>query len=412
MRSLSSRTGLVVIGALGLGIATPLACFPSYIYDLPGTGGTTSSGSSSGTMASSSTSTGMSSSGTGGMTTTTKPACAARDCSDPSCDDTFVCVPPVPTADGWVGYFELYNDTASSPGCINAEWPSSKFKGNDSFVPGTATCDCAPCSVSGQSCRITGMADPSDAGTIDPVVGWDGTCASGFMRCGSPIPAPPTWNGTCDDPGGVFPPKSVCGPGSNCNSGSGQACNQSLRASPLQVVGGTCGTAPAPTLTRANPAWTWGRNAEACGDSSPGVGCQAADHTCLPRPQGAFVKGVCIMQSGEQTCPAGFTDTHVIYDPAKTVDNRACGACTCGAITNGTCSATITVYSDTSCSSSVTMLHPTTQAGDCQDTPGNPAYGALKATFSAVSGGSCAAGGGQLTGAASPGGATTFCCVP
>jgi hypothetical protein len=248
-------------------------------------------------------------------------------------------------------------------------------------------------------------------GDIDVVNSFDGPCG-GTSFCQGPIPVKPPWSGSCS--GLVFYSGGItkCGSGSDCSTTGTQACNQSVQAGPLQVMGGTCGTPPMPT--KVLPAVTWTNNAEACGTPMPGTGCNAG-HTCLATPQGAFVKGVCVMQAGEvATCPAGFTDRHVVYDPTKTTDGRACGACTCGAMMGGTCTATINVYSSNtgSCAGPIATLSPTTQAGDCKNVTGNPAIGDVHATFSMVTGGTCAAGGGQPSGSATAGGATTFCCIP
>jgi hypothetical protein len=54
----------------------------------------------------------------------------------------------------------------------------------------------------------------------------------------------------------------------------------------------------------------------------------------------------------------------------------------------------------------------TLHAGGCANLTGNPNVGSRKATVTAPQGGSCAAGGGQAIGAATPGTPTTFCCVP
>ena len=87
----------------------------------------------------------------------------------------------------------------------------------------------------------------------------------------------------------------------------------------------------------------------------------------------------------------------------------------CGAAQGGSCSATVNVYSastSTTCQSLVATLHPTESAGDCANLAGNPTVASRSATFSAVSGGACAAGGGDPVGEVTPTGATTFCCVP
>lgn len=420
MRSLSSGgTGFALLAALAFGAAAtaPLACFfPTYSYDLPGTGGGASGSSSSGTTMMSSTS---SSSGTGGMTssssgtttstTTTTPPCAMRDCSDPTCASTFSCYPAVPS--GWMGYFELYDDTGNSPGC-GGEWPDSALVGNDGIQVPDAQCTCKDCTATGQVCSPGGMADTQHPGTVDELIVIDAAC-NGSITCGGPLEVPPTWNGACYGPDGFNAGATNCGPNSmGCTKTGSGPCNVSVQALQLKLTGGSCGTPGMPTKTL--PKVTWTNNAEACGTPMPGTGCTGG-HTCLAKPQGAYVKGVCISQAGEVSCPAGFLDQHIVYDPTKSMEGRTCGACTCGALTGGSCSATITVYSagtiDT-CSGLVATLHPSTSQGDCQPLTGsNPAVGSRQAVYSAVTPGTCAGGGGTPGGTVTPGGATTFCCT-
>jgi hypothetical protein len=250
--------------------------------------------------------------------------------------------------------------------------------------------------------------------TVDELLVIDAAC-NGTITCGGPLEVPDAWGGACYGPDG-FPGGSSamhCGPNSNgCTTNNTGPCNVSIQALQLKLNGGTCGSPPMPT--KSVPPATWTNSVEACGGVTAGTGCAASDHTCLPIPQGAFGSGICIMQSGDVACPAGFTHQHVVYDPTKTVEGRSCGNCTCGAISGGSCSATITVYSaqtiDT-CSGLVATLHPTTSQGDCQPLSGNPAVGSRQATYGSVTAGTCAAGGGAPTGSATPGGATTFCCT-
>jgi hypothetical protein len=119
---------------------------------------------------------------------------------------------------------------------------------------------------------------------------------------------------------------------------------------------------------------------------------------------------------GDVPCPAQFTQKHLINDPSKTTDTRACeGTCSCGAAGGGSCSATITIYSagtvDT-CSGLIATLNPTTAAGDCQPISGDPPVGSREAVYGAVTPGTCPGSGGTATGSAAAAGATTVCCIP
>lgn len=426
MRALSSTGSFAIVALLAFGAAAtlPLACaFPGYTYDLPGTGGgTTHTSSSSGSTSTSSGTggTGGSSSGTtsstgGGSSTsstssssTSGTPCASQDCSDPACSTSFTCIPAAPT--GWTGFFTLYDDTAISPGC-GSTWPTSTVVGNDGIVVPDAECTCKDCPATGQVCSPGGSADTMVSGTVDELLLTDAAC-NGTVYCGVEFEVPSGWNGACYGPDG-FNSANHCGSNSNgCTTNNTGPCAVSILAQQLKLTGGTCGTPSAPT--KVLPPVTWTNNAEACGDPTVGTGCNAG-HSCLPNPPGGFVQGVCVMQAGEVACPAGFTHQHLIYDPAKTVESRSCDNCTCGALTGGSCSATINVYSDTTvdtCNTLIATLKPSTSQGDCQPLTGsNPSVGSRKAVYSAVTPGSCAAGGGAPKGTATPGGTTTFCCT-
>jgi hypothetical protein len=418
MGSLSyGRSGLAAAISLAFGAAAalPIACaFPNYTYDL-GTGGSTNHGSSGTVSMPTNTGTGAMTAASSGPSTSSStggpPPCAKRDCSDPTCAATFYCAPPVPT--GWMGYFELYDNTGASPGC-GGEWPASAAVGNDGIQMMDATCTCKPCAVSGEVCGPGGNADTMHTGTVDELLVVDAPCGSA-ITCGGPLEVPSGWGGACYGPDGFNAGATNCGPNSmGCTKIGSAPCNVAIQAQQLKLTGGTCG-APSQVMKTLPPV-TWTNNAEACGTPMPGTGCAAMDHTCLAKPQGAFVKGVCVMQVGEvMNCPAGFNDRHVVYDPSKTMDTRTCGACTCGAMTGGSCSATITVYSDNTidtCTTLIATLNPSTSQGDCKGLSGNPGVGSRQAVYGPVTPGTCAPGGGTPSGSLTPSGATTFCCTP
>jgi hypothetical protein len=248
-------------------------------------------------------------------------------------------------------------------------------------------------------------------GAIDAIASVDGTC-TGSSQCVGALFDVPSWNGTCDITSAYS--GSVCGPGSDCTNGT-KPCNLSITVGALVVAGGSCtANAQPPTI----PAVTWGTYGAACGGAMPGTGCTAYTDSCLPIPQGPYVGGLCIMQTGDVACPGGFADKHLFYGSSTlpgVTDTRTCSTCGCAAPTGGTCSATVKVYSGESspavCNTStlVATLMPTTQSGDCVNTPTNPTVGSKAVTFSAVTGGTCASTS-MPTGTVTTANPTTFCC--
>lgn len=53
------------------------------------------------------------------------------------------------------------------------------------------------------------------------------------------------------------------------------------------------------------------------------------------------------MQEGDQVCPAGWDDRHLLY--GEVVDSRECSACSCGAPTGGTCKVKWRTYAAAGC---------------------------------------------------------------
>ena len=308
---------------------------------------------------------------------------------------------------GWTGPFALYDGPpAGDPGCPVA-FPVQDYTGNGQFSAPAAVCSACMCgNPLGETCQVTGPADITFAGTIDPFSVVDTTCG-GSPSCGATLEVIPTWNGTCYGPDHVPPGVVTCGPNSNnCTTGT-TVCNQSAQATPLQVSGGTC-TPSTEVSTIAQVAW--GTYGDACGGEAMATKGCGAMHLCLPRPGAPFQITLCIQKGGDNACVGAFTKKHLFYASAS--DTRACTGCACGTPAGSTCSATVTLYSTPGCNAgtSVATLHPTSQAGDCKPLAANPYVGGRQAVFTAPVGGTCPPSGGQPVGVATPQSPTTFCC--
>ncbi|WP_437677031.1 hypothetical protein [Sorangium sp. So ce131] len=319
------------------------------------------------------------------------------DCSNPICTSTHTCVETVPM--GWTGPFALYDGPAAqNPGC-GGYFPMSVYKGQrDISAPDAG---CSPCTCDepvGQKCWFSTV--PHLDGTLYPITVQNAPCND--AETGTTIvDVPLDWDGSCYalnyTPGGM-----------DCSE---QPCHQRVTVDRLQVSGGSCtASTQAPILQPV----AWDTVGEACAGAMPGAGCANMDETCLPIPQGPFHAGLCIMQEGEKSCPTTgvFSEQHIFYDAA--MDTRGCSSCTCGAPMGGTCSATVTMYSDAMCTMNnlLATLHPTSTDEACADLTGNPRTQGRTAAFDPVSGGACPPSGGQPTGTTTPVDPTTFCCIP
>lgn len=415
-----SFRGAVTGIALAAGLVLPAACFfPEYTFDLgKGGGGATTTSSTTSTTSTSGTggvtTTSTTSTGGGGTVTTstsssgTVETCASGDCSDPACQAVgYSCAPSVPA--GWMGYFVLYDGATTGYSGCPGYFSTSSYLGNNQInaaQPTCSTCDCGK--PQGEACRVTGSPDAQYPGTVDSIFVVDSACTAS-PNCGANLEVSPTWDGSCYGPDGVTS-TSTCGvnSGAQCNLGS-SPCNVSVQMLPLQVAAGTC--TPTPQTPTIEPI-SWNGVGEACSAAAAtDLGCNPGA-VCLPKPPAPF-HGLCIYQDGDaSTCPPGqFSKKHLFYGGAT--DGRKCSDCSCGASAGASCSAQVTIYSDTTkntCSHAVATLNVSTSGGDCQPLTGNPAAVARKAVFTTPTGGGCAASGGQPSGTATPTTPRTYCC--
>jgi hypothetical protein len=103
---------------------------------------------------------------------------------------------------------------------------------------------------------------------------------------------------------------------------------------------------------------------------------------------------LCLMQTGDVSCPSGYGDKHVEYTTAN--DTRGCSACTCGAAVDTSCAGTVSGYYDSACTVTAQLT--------CSTTVPYVAYDATP------SGGSCPPSSVSAVGTATSMGAMTFCC--
>ena len=194
---------------------------------------------------------------------------------------------------------------------------------------------------------------------------------------------------TCGGPGAQI---ALFGP-DECKSFS---LKQDLKVTPEEWIPGAGPCIPG--VNKQMPSPSWGVAARACAPASQEGTCDGTQ-TCVP-PLPADAE-LCIFRSGDHACPNGYEKSLFHGDYA---DARDCAACTCGSPT-GVCGGSITLYSDSSCATSIgsgafdACLGPFQEVRSARYT----------ATTTAVS---CSPSAGAVTGSVALEDPVTFCCVP
>ena len=179
--------------------------------------------------------------------------------------------------------------------------------------------------------------------------------------------------------------------------------NPMVDVTPLGYTAGAC----TPNSSVSAAPVTYAGQGELCSTtSSPGGACPNGG-SCVTPPQGS---SLCIVHSGSVACPAGFTN------PAHTVgtgiaDSRGCTACTCGGI-SGTCAnQSLTLFTDSTCTTGAESVEAN---GMCNDFPGPngggaPTYDAYEYT-AVVGEEGCTASSVSAQGSVTLTGVETVCC--
>jgi hypothetical protein len=281
------------------------------------------------------------------------------DCADPKCDAGFTCAPTAP--DTWSGPGWLYDGaTAGAPSCGGATG-DTQYEGHRDLVVAPALCGPCSCGDAKGSCDlapITGYGTPA--------------CSGGDSSVGQ---GPP---GQCRET-----------PGNQAESYKANAPTlKSASCTPNKVV-----------VSR--PAAEWDTKGVVCGVApSTAIGC-VGGAVCAPRALAPFGAALCVWKAGDAQCPAAFPEKHSFYDGAT--DGRDCTACECGPA-SATCAAVTHVFAN-NCNQQEIAAVP--NDGTCV-AANNAGRMKVEVTVS----GSCAASGGQPTGALTEGpSTTTVCCA-
>jgi hypothetical protein len=250
------------------------------------------------------------------------------------------------------------------------------FTQSTDLVEGPVTasaCACGACTVTTQpSCA---------AGPVQ--VFYDTANSSGGGNCGMPGSVTPLHNS----------PAGSCG--TDVYQGDYSAFD--LEYVPPPPSGGAC-AAPG-----AKKNVTYASQDRGCApDSQQAAGCVGS--TCVPSLSGAYK--ACITAPGAMSCPPGpLSVQHLV----GTDTSFGCSACTC--TVGGTCTGTVTLYSDTACTN---RALPIAADGTCQSLPNNLAsrYSSYIYRGDAPQGVNCQTSGASTAQNVALASAATICCAP
>ena len=291
---------------------------------------------------------------------------------------------PLGPAD-WLGPTLLWTGKeAEAPECPPSAPVKGAFVFNDLNAP--TLCGACKCDVPSGACTLPTTLTAAAAAcpgngpgvphtSFDAPAGWDGSCSAA-----SPIPA-----------------------NQKCN---GVSCVQSLTIAPLTLTEEPCAVSTEPVAAKLP--YTWATAARTCRGVAFGP-CSTPAEVCAPPVEPGFEQ--CLIQNGERECPAPYTIKHVFYYGFE--DTRACTPCACGAPSGGTCSASVSVFKDASCTAPVFGSYGIDSSGPkCLDVLPGVALGSKLATAPVYAPGACQVSGGEPMGEAVPAEPSTFCCLP
>lgn len=296
------------------------------------------------------------------------------DCDDPNCDAGFACAAPAPadwSGPGWVAM----DPNTSCPGSFPT---AADLHTANGLNPADATCGCSCDAPTGVRCIM------STRCWVSP-------------QCGG---AGDVWGHGCRDTCGWF-------------ALDAQYQNQDLNCS-APPAGATFGSCAANPQVDAAPV-AWPAAARACLGTGDGAGVCDVDSLCVPRPAfDAF--GPCIVRDGAHMCQPPYTTDATSYFDGTYEDTRSCSACTCGDPQGGTCQCQsppcgVHLHYGTSCGGTGDAWLP--EGGSCDTINTSFSNLAIIHVGSVLTNpGSCAPNQPTPTGAVTPTGTRTVCCMP
>jgi hypothetical protein len=281
--------------------------------------------------------------------------------------------------DEWVGPELVWmGDEADAPPCPTIALLEG-FTGHG-YVDGPIHCGACSCGPTSGSCMLPATVTAAAASCAG-----DG---SGVAHTSSDPPA--GWAGLCNGESAI-PAGKLCG---------GVPCVQSITIAPAMPV--QTGCLPIANTNASPPPWN--RFARACRTTASRDGCPANDEVCTAAAPGPEFKQ-CISIVGNIAaweCPASYPERSIFYDR----DVPTCAPCACDFPTGSTCTGSIELYQDGSCSTPLgTSISINATDPVCVDVPPGSGLGSKSATSVFYQPGSCTPSGGTPEG-------KIFCCVP
>ena len=301
------------------------------------------------------------------------------DCADPDCGAGFTCAPSTPGG-GWVGPLAVWQGSGTPPSCASANGFPTEVTNGMRGSSGTPASSCPSCSCGapqGVSCQVGTAAlfrDNTCSGQPGTLTVAEGNCAA-FVSLS-------------------YDPASV-------------------RWASAPASGGAC--VPTTSGSAVHPPISWDSQLRACGDPMPNAGGCAAG-LCVPRQKMPFGQALCIYQRSDLACPAGPYSVKSLYF-SHVNDTRKCSACDCASPTGTTCSGTLKLYTDLTCSVDETTLSTVLECSSLapDPTPPSPPYMSLRSmiyTGTADPGGECPVQPSTTSCAVIADEPITVCCTP
>ena len=115
-------------------------------------------------------------------------------------------------------------------------------------------------------------------------------------------------------------------------------------------TGGSCKATPSGPADA-----SWDNDSRLC-NANPARVCDDPGQVCAPLPNSPYISQQCVMRvmaaaSAVPPCPDGFPNATALY--GSFADGRGCSECTCGDVSGGTCSGSITLTDSSDCSTGV-----------------------------------------------------------
>jgi hypothetical protein len=339
-----------------------------------GSGGATASSSSSAGTTSSHTSASATANSGGGPTETDctdgvdNDGDGLTDCDDPDCTGLgFACVPGAPS--GWTGPVALYEGPAQNLPACGGAYPMTFYQGSSGIVAPDAQCNPCFCGPGSGTCHLTAVSAFADPACTVPVANQSYSVLNG----------------------------------NNCGIAHADQALSFMAAAPT-VDGATCAPAGGGVGPLGTPSWT--TTTLACGGPVGSCG-QSGTSVCAPPPAAPYGGSVCMIRSGDVSCPLGYPQKHTVGDDTSFTDTRGCSACGCGTPATSDCTLTYRLYHLNGCGNLVIALPAD---GACHPAQAMNLDVNAYSAKTTVSVGPCPPTGGAPTGAVTPGKPTTVCC--